>query len=121
MFKKWTYTSKIEEFSSGFELALQCHRDDANECAELHVSSNSEKIVAKVFLAWSQKGDSFLWPRIVAGYREYCSGQVLRKPESVPWLAAVLLPASASLKPYQLELLGGLEPCWAWAVLETLA
>lgn len=61
-----------------------------------------------------------LWPKIIEEYREYSLGQVLRKPESAPWLAVVLLPASASLKPEQLALLGALEPCWAWAVLETV-
>lgn len=77
-----------------------------------------ETPVVHAVVVWSAAAEARIWPRILDQTRQ--AGLIatrLDKPSAPPWLAAALLPASASLPQETIMALGDLERCWAWAVL----
>lgn len=46
------------------------------------------------------------------------AGTRLHPPSTVPWLAAAIVPEAASVPPEALMMVGDMERCVAWAILE---
>jgi hypothetical protein len=73
-------------------------------------------------VAWTQRAEDQLWPELAAAYEQAWSGvpgaQPARKPDRLPWLAVQFLPALFTTDLAVVALLGDLERCVAWAMIE---
>jgi hypothetical protein len=76
-------------------------------------------------LAWTAEGEAEAWPAIEKLYLDLSdrSPQLLApakeasKPESLPWLAVVLLPSLLNQSRDDVGWLGDFERCMAWTIL----
>ncbi len=83
----------------------------------IHAADGLTYIVAG--LAWSQDAADALWPTLIEMVRDAgAAHSVLRRPDHLPWLAVALTPATVMLGREKIGMLGDLERCLAWAILE---
>lgn len=73
-------------------------------------------------LAWTTKGAQALWPDLKEIY-DNAYASVHDQPEAsmptrLPWLSVVLFPGCARVNPEHMYMMGDLERCIAWTILE---
>jgi hypothetical protein len=103
-------------------LYARAHRGDGLAQLDIWSAPPNAHQVAQAVLVWTPEAEARVWPRVLDQSREAgIIAAVLRKPASIPWLAAAITQAATVLDPDTLMALADLERCWAWAVLETEA
>ena len=77
-------------------------------------------------LAWTTEGEAEAWPAVEKLYLDLSDrnpellapAKEASKPESLPWLAVVLLPSLLNQSRDDVGWLGDFERCMAWTILE---
>jgi hypothetical protein len=87
--------------------------------ASITIGLANGQVALVAVLAWEPAGAQTSWGAILSLARDGAAiATVLRQPDHLPWLAVTMAMPSATLSPEQLIMLGDLERCLAWAILE---
>lgn len=84
-------------------------------------ASNQEPLI-HCALAWAKEGAQLLWPGFKQVYDDAFGpwpGKIAAvMPARLPWLSVVLFPGCARVNPEHMYMMGDLERCIAWTILE---
>ena len=97
----------------GWSCNITCHSSGAafNFC--LHKTP-----IIFCTLAWDAIEAAELWTAAIRCILKF-SESTLNMPATLPWLAVNLLPSCIYCSRSDIEMLGDLEPCLAWTILQT--